>query len=276
MKRMIIATGNLSDAATLTGTAASGALPMSNLKKMSPRQPYRAIGASGEIIIDLGAAKAFDTVALIAHSGSSRSSCRVTAAATQGGLAAPAYTSGLLPMRSHQTGYDAGWAATVPDENQFSLDKNLFMLFLATPITYRWIRIEFFDAGKTYIDIGRLYVCKAWQPATNMSYGLSERIVDPSLKARMKSGEVIPRERKKYRAVSFTLNYASEREMFGNVMPLEMRVGKTRDILFVVDPDEKDALQYRSYYGTMETLEPISNTTFQLYSKTFNIEEIPS
>lgn len=275
MQNMILATPVLSDAATLSGTASSGDLGIGNLQKMSLKQVYRSISATMFIEADLGAAKAVNLIALIGHSGSSRSYARIRAASVYANLTtAPDYDSGLLPFRSHQTGYDAAWAAGVSDEQKGALGKNLFMKFFATQ-TYRYWRIDIVDPQASYIDIGRLYISNAFQPAINIEYGINEGINDPSRKTRTVSGELIPVERKKWRYVDFSLGYASKQEMFDRIFTIENTRGSTRDVLFVVDPDEKEHLQYRSYYGTMSN-QPISNPMYSLFSKTFRIEEIPS
>ena len=53
-------------------------------------------------------------------------------------------------------------------------------------------------------------------------------------------------------------------------------LGRTKDVLFVPDPDAKDFLQIRSYYGTMETINPKVAFQFSLFNKAFRVEEIPS
>lgn len=276
MQNMILATPVLSDAAAITGSASSGDLGIGNLKKMSLKQVYRAANASAVfIVVDLLAEKDFNLVALIGHSGSSRSYARVRAAASEADLTAdPGFDTGDQPFRSHQTGYDGTWAAGVDDEENGALEKNMFMQYFPVE-TYRYLRIDIADPNSDYLDIGRLYVSKAWQPETNMDYGMNEGIVDPSRKTRTVSGEVMAVERRKWRYAEFTLGFASKSEMFDGVFKIENMRGRTKDVLFIIDPDETDHLQYRTYYGTMEN-QPFSHVNFGLFSKTFRIEEIPS
>lgn len=277
MQNMLLAMPLLSDAAVLTGSTASGSLSINNLKTESLKEVYRAANASAVYIIaDLGAAKTINMVALIGHSGSSRSYARIRAANTQAAVtSAPGYDSGLVPFRSHQSGYDTTWAAGVADEQAGALDKNMFFEKFDDQ-TFRYWQIDIVDPNSVYLDIGRIYISKAWQPAVNMDYGLSEGWIDPSRKTRTVSGEMVPLERKKYRYAELTFSYTSQDEIFNNAFEIERLRGRTKDVLYINDPDATTHLQRRSFYGTLESLQPIINPTFNLFQKTFRIEEIPS
>jgi hypothetical protein len=267
MQNMILATPVLSDAATITGSASSGDGDISNLKKMSLRKVYRVVSETAYINVDLLSAEEINLISLIGHNGVAAGVCRVRANSTNDFSGAVAYDSGNLPLRSNQLAYvDTGGA----------LDKNLFLLYLAASQTYRYWQIDITNTGGAYLDIGRLYVSKAFQPATNMDYGIAEGYIDPSRKYRTVSGEVMSVERSKYRFCEFTLGYATKEDMFNEVFEIESARGRTRDVLFVPDPDEKEFLQKRSYYGNMEAIQPKVNINFGIYSKTFRIEEIAS
>lgn len=272
---MLLATPVLSDTATLSGSASSGSLTIDNLKTVSLKEVYRAADASNVVIVaDLLEPKIVNLVALIGHSGSSRSYARVTAANTMNDLdTAPNFDTGYVPFRSHQSGYDASWAASVVNENSGALEKNMFLQHFGEQV-YQFWKIEISDPNSSYLDIGRLYIANAWQPETNMDYGLAEGIVDPSRKNRTVGGDTASVERKTWRWVEFTLSYLTKDEMFLSVFQIEKTRGRTKDVLYIVDPDETDYLQFRSIYGTMETIQPKIHTNFGLFSKSFRIEEL--
>lgn len=277
MENMVLATPLLSDAATLSGSTSPAGLPVTNLQLMSISNVWRALDPENAyVVIDLGSAKEINLVALLGHNGSSRGTARVRAAATEADLTAdPAYDSGLLPVRSHQSGYDAAWALTVDDEEYGALDTNNFLLWLgADTETFRFWRIDIDDTEIDYFDAGRLYVSKAWQPVTNMDYGLAEGFIDPSRDARTAGGKLAPVERPKYRWTEFRLSFATAAEMYDYAFEIDRKRGRTRDILFINDPDTADRLQKRTIYGTMKTLQPIINSQFSLFEKTYRIEEI--
>jgi hypothetical protein len=272
---MIIATPVLSDAATITGSTASGSLTIDNLKTMSLREVYRAASASAvTITVDLGAAKAINLFSLIGHSGSSRSYARVRAATSLANLtSSPGYDTGNVPFRSHQSGYDATWASGVSDEEAGAMDKNIFLRYFSTQ-TFRYWQVDISDPNSSYLDIGRIYVSKAWQPAVNMNYGFGDGWIDPSRKSRTVSGQIVPIERKKYRIAELTLSFGTKTEMYSNAFEIERLRGRTRDVLFTPDPDETTDLQRRTIYGTLENLQPIINSNYGIFEKTLRIEEL--
>lgn len=277
MQNMLLATAVLSDQATLKGTTAAGDLSLSNLKTKSLKQVYRAPDASSVYIVsDLGSAAKVDLVALIGHCGSSRSYVRVRGAAVEADLTtSPDFDSGDLPFRSHQTGYNSTWAAGVEDEEQGALDKNMFVHFFEEQELRFW-RFDISDPNGTYLDIGRLYIAKAWQPDTNMEYGVTLGHIDPSRDIRTRSGDFVSVDLEMYRYTDFRIGFASETEMFDGAFEIERMVGKHKDVLFIYDPDVNVNLQKRSMYGVMRALQPIINSTYSIYEKTFRIEEIPS
>lgn len=277
MGNMVLAMPALSDAATLTGSTSPATLPVSNLKTKSIGQVWRALDAQNAyVVIDLGAAKAVNLIALLGHSGSSRASGRIRAAASEADLTDnPAYDSGDLPLRSHQAGFDNTWAAGVADEEAGALDTNHFIQWLGgNAETYRWWRIDVNDPNATYFDAGRLYLAHAWQPETNMNYGLSEGWIDPSRTGRTVGGKSMAVARPSFRWSEFTLSYASKEEMFNEAFDIDRLRGTTRDVLFIVDPDDLPNLQKRTIYGTLRGLQPVVNSSFSIFEKSFRIEEI--
>ena len=293
MKNMVIATPILSDAAVLTASSSPPSLPVSNLQNRHIKQVWRSNDPLNTyVIIDFGRPVRFNLVALLGHTGSSRSHARVTASATTGflgegdfdeedfdpedfdtGTLSP-FDSGELPFRSHQAGFDATWAASVPDEEYGALETNHFIYMPDTPQEYRYLRIDIADPVSSYIDIGRLYVADAWQAQTNMDYGLSEYVIDPSRVNVTAAGRVSSKENAKRRAAAFRLSFASEAEMRDAAFDLEWQRGVTKDILFIPDPEAGGYLQKRTIYGRLASLEPTVSAYFKLYEKNFRIEEI--
>jgi hypothetical protein len=274
MQNMLLACPVLSDNSTLTGSASSGALGINNLKEIDLKQVYRVNNTTAFIVSDLGAYQKINFVAIVGHNGSSRSFARVRAANSMSDLTSnPTFDTGDVPFRSHQTGYDNLWAASVTDEDYGSMPKNLFFQYFHD-INCRYWRIDIVDPDAKYIDLGRLYISQAWQPETNIDYGISHGLIDPSRKARTKAGSTVSVELSPYRYVDFKLGFGSEVEMFDHAFEFDRLRGRTKDVLFIHDPDAKAYLQKRSVYGTMESLQPVVNTAFDIFEKTFRIEEI--
>lgn len=254
MQQMVLATGQLSDAATITGPVGAGDLGIGNLQQKSLQLPYRVIGSTVTLDIDLLAARAINLFAVIGHSGSATATARVTAGATVG---ASTYDSGSLP-------FVTGTKQTA---------KSLFLLFIKPAKTYRYWRIEISDTGAPYLDLGRLYVSNAFQPTYNMVYGFQQGVVDPSQEFGTISGDSISLKRRKYRFADLTLEDLTEDEVFGRVFPLDQYAGSTEDVLFVPDPEQSTYLQQQAIYGKMD-VNPNAITAFNRYSRQYKIREL--
>lgn len=130
------------------------------------------------------------------------------------------------------------------------------------------------DPVAVYLDIGRIYLSNAFQPAINIDYGLQEGVIDPSNVNRTGSSRVIINKKKKRRYTEFTMSFGSEDEMFGAAYDIDHICGISRDIFVVNNYDNKPLLQKRSIYGYMTALNPVVNSYYKLFEKSYRIEEI--
>lgn len=269
MANMILATPQISDAATLSSSAVAASLPLENLKESAIGKVTRfTTPAEAHIIVDLGASpKAIDLIALLGHNASVTGTAHVRAAANIGNLITePDFDSGIIRLRSNLQ------APAYQDVG--SLTRNHFLLKLDAERQLRYWRIDLSDPALTYLDIGRLYLSRVFQPETNMDYGLNEGFIDPSTIQRTRAGRLIPNERPKYRYAEFTLSFGTEAEIFGHSYDIEALVGTSRDVLFINDYDNKPLLQKRSIYGRFGVLNPVISPFYKLFEKSYRIEEI--
>ncbi|TGE04623.1 hypothetical protein [Hymenobacter fodinae] len=253
MERMLLATGALSDQATITGPTGAGDLVLGNLKRQSLQEVYRVLGDAAELNIDLGAAQLVNVVAIMGHSGLSGSTARVTASNTPGGA-----------------DYDSGAVPFITGTKHF--DKSLFFLFFQ-PVSYRYWRIEISNPGAAYLDLGRLYIAKAFQPSFNMVYGFQHGFTDGSQEFETSSGDSISLKRKKRRFADLMLEDLSEDEVFAELYPLDQLVGATGDVLLVPKPDDTH-LQFSAIYGKIEAMQPNVNTSFNRFTRQFRVREL--
>lgn len=267
MGNMLLATPIISDNAVITGSVTAGSLPIDNLKT-SPIGHVARFSTPSSVIIQAVISKPINLIAVLGHNGSTTGTSRVVAADTLAGLdTTPDYDSGLLPIRSNQPDYTGS-------NIDGGLDTNHFILFLPVALNHQYWRVELSDPSVSYLDVGRFYLSNAWQPETNMDYGVAQGFIDPSIINRTVSGRIVPRQRPKYRYVDFQLSFASEQEIYDNAFEIDRLRGMTKDVLFINDPDNLPMIQKRSVYGTMQSLPPIVNSHFALFEKSFRIEEI--
>ena len=266
MGRVVIATGTLFDAAALTGLGTiAGALPVTNLQNAQLGTVTRWTSLAGMgVEIDLGSAKAINLIAALSHNGTSAATWRIRGATSQANLtASPGYDSGTISM----------WPVT----GKPSLTGYLSSLkFLAAAQTFRWWRIDFTDAANPdgYLDVGRVYVDAAFQPSRNLSYGWRILPIDPSIKLETLGGQSFVTARPIKRMLSMRLPALTENEAMGKVLALQRALGIQRDALAIRDPDATTWLQEQMIYGRLQNLSGVTNTRFNIYETTFEVEEI--
>lgn len=263
----VILTYPLSDSAALTGAPAPASMPVTNLQTKEPQEVYRILDpANGFINIDTGGIE-IDLICLLKHNATTRGYARVRASDTLADVeSSPEYDSGNLPLRSHQSTYDT-------DDTSNSRDLNHFIHKLDAAVTYRYWRIDLYDTGD-FLDIGRLYMSKAWQPRVNADYGLPTGVSDLSLKPRASSGQCVPLRKRKINYVEFTFSFLSEEEARGYLDDLDHNRGTTEDVLYIKDVENTKFLQKDTLYGLMANISPPTHTSFELFTKSIRIEEL--
>lgn len=260
MEKMILATGVLSDLATITGPTGLGDLGIDNLKRQSLQEPYRFSGGSAVIDVDFGQPVTLNVAALIGHTGGQNATCQVTAGATVG---ASTFDTTEKPFQSQVEA-----SSTAP-----SFSHNLFFQLFA-PQTYRYWRFTINDPDASYIDIGRLYLSKAFQPDYNMVYGMTQGFVDMSSEFVTQSGDSISLKRPKRRISEFNLEDLSEGESYGQLLVLDNLIGTTKDVLFVPRPDDKTYLQINAVYGKVSEIQPVAWTEWNRFTRNYKITEL--
>jgi len=270
MAKPFIAHARLSDAAALTASSESAALPVTNLQARQPGDVWRPEGLTPYVVIDLGAAFAaspqvITVVALMALNISAAASWRIRAATSEAGLTgSPAYDSGTGQMR--QPGSNDDWPLHIA----------LKWLDPSLALTCRWWRIDVDDSGNGdgYLDFGRLYVAATNQLSLKHAKGATIGYGDLSRKQRSAGGQRFSTRRPPERVISFSIDYGSESEMLGDQLDLDLERGIARDVLCCLDHEITTYLAQRTIYGEFQSLSPVSLPVFARYAKRFIIEEL--
>lgn len=257
MANIILASPHLSDAGTITGSAAVGDMSLLNLQGRNLFRKYRTTNLSAQINIDLGSAQAIDFAAIVAHNGTDSGTVTIKAGTTS---AVSDFTTTALDLL---TGTDIG------------LDRNAFAHSFSAE-TYRYWRFDFSDTGNTdgFLEMGRLYLSNAFQPATNASYGMAEGYNDTSRIKRTVSNAIVPVIREPFKTAQLELTFATAAEMYGESRKIDRLRGQSRDIIFVPDIDDTSNFQERFIYGRMLQNPPVISEAFSIFTKTYDIEEI--
>lgn len=256
MSNIILAAPDISDAATITGSLAVGDMSLQNLKALNLFKKYRTENLTPQINIDLGNAQSINFAALVAHNATASAAVTIKAGST---IDVSDFTTGALDMVT-------GTAKT--GLNSFA--------HLFTAQTYRYWRFEISDVGNTdaFIDIGRMYLSNAFQPATNAIYGMEEGYTDQSRVSRTVSGGLSSVVLDPFQVATFELDFATKAEMFGAAYDIDKHRGKSKDVIFIPEITDTTYFQKRFLYGKFNEMNPIIHAAFRIFRKRYRIEEI--
>lgn len=141
----------------------------------------------------------------------------------------------------------------------------------------QWWKIEIFDPDNAdgYLEIGRLFISRVWRPSINYTYGDNPLSLEPLVDASETLGG---REDFWDRGVRRTWRCAfpmlPEGEAFGDVLRMMLRVGVSRQMFVVPDPDDAAHGQRRSFLARFKQVPAIQQVQYALGSTVFDLREV--
>lgn len=283
MANAIIAYGNMTDAATLSGGSWLAALPLTNLQNRLLGILARSTddaNASTKFDVDLGGPRIARVVSLANHTLSLNALYRVRFG-DDPAFATTAYDSGWLdvwpavyPFGSVPWGSPSWWSGQLA-EDEIPDTATLCCIF-DDSISGRYLRIEFDDTTNPagYLDLGRLFIADGWQPDRNMVYGAGLGWLDRSTVQEAISGAEWFTVRPGRRSARIDFTGMTESEAMAEAYELQRIVGTTGEILFIFDPDDAEHAGRRQWLGRLRTLNMIENPGPNRWRAPFDIQEI--
>ena len=266
MSNILMAHAGLMDDAVYTASSEATGFDVENVANIQPGKKWRSTGKTTEnIIIDLGSVKTFDFIGLL-HTNivnSASNFIRVRTADTEAGLiAAP--------------DYDSGAVRAIPSGAQGDYDYSNVFHKLPSDETNRWVMIDFLAAGNTdaYIEVGRVYIAKAFVPDVNIGYGWSIGIEDLTKATRAKGGSSYPNALPKIRVLKYSLDFQTEDQMYDYAFAYDRLLGASKDIFIHRDIDNLDRYLDYAVYGLQQSLQPVVNKHYGLFNKRFTVREL--
>lgn len=277
MSNIVLATPELSDAATVTSSGETAAGPVENLKRLQPTDIWQAPTLTPYIEIDLGAVTSFNLVSLLFTNATAGAIWRVRTADTQLGLTtAPDHNVSSLPLRHSLVWIDVAIGESAPIIVAQSPDtgdkRNHAVLWVPGGWSNRWIRIDITDTGNpdgTFMA-GRLYVSNALQPTYNHDYGAADGFDDDSTIDRTDGGQLIPNDGANRPVFEFTLNTANESERH-TVREINRKRGSSKDVLIVTDPNAAENPHDFVKYGLLQRRRVAVNTAFNRHQVNYQM-----
>lgn len=202
---------NLTDTAILTPSSQLSTLPASNLKNPLPTCVWRTSGKTSEnLVIDLGSAQQAALVALIGYNLTS------AAAVTLQANSSDAWSS---PPFSQSLQHHGSIIIKFFDSAQY----RYWRLLLADP-----------DNPDDFIQLGRLWLGRYFQPDRDFSKDLSIDTVDPSIITYTASGAKLATLRTPYRRLKISFPSTQQKNTFD---PFLSAVGLSQDFIVALDPE---------------------------------------
>jgi len=276
MGNPLICSPKLSDVATLaTAATMAPSMPLSNLQKMQLTDCARFTDLSEEIsfTVNLSAAMTatgisdWNFVGLFGTNLDEDAEFRVVAAASEAGLTSPSYNSGSLvfwPSPNLKPAWERvhGWIYTG-----------------ATPRVETWLKVSIYNASNpaTYLDIGRLYVSLAYQPALPARQGEIPTVFEEEQTIRAEGGPEYPRSDGPAIVFPLALQAIGDgamAEMRASISALRRDRGTSRDVFAILDPDEDAYAMDGCVYGRFTNQQSIIQTGFQAYEIGLTIKEL--
>lgn len=194
-----------------------------------------------DIIIDLGADTAIDTIVLVGLRGATSSWDWSIDLATE---AQGAFTGGFFAGTSR----DLLAGANMPVSG---LGKALWQASSETspPASVRYVRINFTNLSSAAVEVSRIIIASAFQPAINFSFGAVFGFRSMGRLEFSKAGVPLRRQAAKLRAVGLRFTGATQAEVDDSIHPMFERLGNDTPLCIVTDPAADANLQNRIYFG---------------------------
>lgn len=286
MANCLFAFNNRADTSAYSGGYWLANLPLTNLANPIQGVPARSVDlalTSTKFLVDIGADKIARLAALVDHNLSLTAEVRIRASDSD-----PTMATGVL--------FDSGWSEVWPsvydsadvewenpnfwsgqytDEERQGYTWNFVRFGPAGFIARYWlIEIDDPDNSAGFVQVGRLFIGDAWQPSINMSYGAGIAWEDPSTVDEAMSGTEFFGERRVYRVARFTISGLGQDEAYGRAFDLQRRVGVTKEVMFIYDPDDTLHAVRRQYRGRLRQLSQIENPTLDVHSIAWEVKEL--
>lgn len=220
-----------SDAATLSASSEVATLPVANLQSMQPGKVWRTDAVTEAYVnVTFAEAIAANDLALVGHNLSADGVLRVRLADSLANLtAAPAV----------DTGWQSAWPATGRPQDAY-WPRYLSRLAWTNDALYQYARVDLADPSplKTYLEAGRLVLCRAWQPSLNFdatgSIGFDQRDVQTSTDyGRMFTDR---RTRSAPRRIAVAMSGANRRELLDGIADIRRLAGMWGDVVVLLEP----------------------------------------
>jgi hypothetical protein len=221
------------------------------------------LAASTQFDTDLGVARAVGCLALPKHTMTASATVRWRGYSGAGHTTL-VYDSGTLSM---------SWSAETA-ESLAGLNYAHVHVPAAAQTARYWFT-EITDTGNPagYVDVARLVIAGAYQPAINMSYGAALGIEDDSTRLLSDGGAAIPNAKSKRRTFAGVLDNIAEAEALGSFWRMQKNLGTTGQLFFVFDPADTTYKHERAFLAVLRAPSALENPWLSRHRAAFSLVE---
>ena len=283
MANVIIAYQNRIDESSFAAYGSwEASLPLTNLKNRTLSKVARSTddaNASTKFRFELTKPRIVGVVAVVNHNLSTNATWRFRVY-NDSGYSTLAYDSGTLDVwPTMPVGYfewedDGFWSMKTPEE-----DRELFTATTihvpSTTVVESYYQIEFFDDSNPdgYVQLGRVFVGKKYQPTINMSLGASVGYESRTLIDEAISGAEYFDRRNSVRVSRFSLGLLDQSDSSLNADLMKIQ-DTDQEVVFVYDADDAIGISRKSFLGRLRTLSAIEQPYTTTYQTNYEIKEL--
>ena len=235
-----------SDQATYTASSELASLPASNLQTLQPGRVWRSDGVTeANITVAFANGVAANQLALVGHNLSADGVLRVRLADTLANLtAAPAI----------DTGWQSAWPATGKPGDAY-WPRYLSSLSWTNDALYPFARVDIADpsSSRTYLEAGRLILCRAWQPTNNFDAAgaIPLGFDQGDVQTKTEYGGLFTdrRNRSAPRKVYIAMSCADRREALDGIADMRRLAGLAGDVVVLLEPNATTDFHRMSVQG---------------------------
>lgn len=174
--------------------------------------------------------------------------------------------------------FDTGWVSMWPQSGLESYPFVHAVAVLAQTYAVTYVIVNFRDLSApagAVLDIGRLYVANAWQPAHHalINPGWAFGSDEAGAEAETLGGQTYRERRRRRRSIEFGVPFMTEAEAFDSAAAVERLAGASEPVMIVFNP-ASSRLMDMTYYGRQRELNPIASDAVATLTKRFRVVEM--
>lgn len=283
MSRVILSYQNRVDEATILSYGLwSPALPLTNIKSRVLSRVARTTTTdetAGIVRFTLPSNRLIGAVAIVNHNFSVYAQWRYRVF-SDSTYTTTVYDSGLLdvwasaPAGSIEWEEDNFWSLRLTEEDRKLLTATV-ILMPTTIERSRYYQIDIIDPTNSdgFLQFGRLFIGKIYQPQINMSLGASVGYESRTLVDESISGAEFFDRRNAPRVARFELALMDANENYQN-LDIAKISDTEAEVLFVYDSDDYLALSKKSFMGRLRALSLVEQPYTNYFRTSYEIKEL--